>query len=62
MQQQFLMADCVICDARMNLAADLSTSEVISCPDCKSGLVVEGISNHKVNLSKAPDVEEDWGE
>lgn len=58
----YLMADCVVCDAELRLALDLQASEVVSCPDCKSGLVVEKMNGKKVSLSKAPEVEEDWGE
>lgn len=57
-----MSADCTICDAHMQLSADLCESEVVACPECKSNLVVDKIVGSTVNLSQAPAVEEDWGE
>jgi len=53
---------CIICDADVSFPKDVEESEVITCSDCKSRLVVEKIDRKKVILAKAPDVEEDWGE
>lgn len=53
---------CPICDAEITLPADTVESEVVSCTDCKSRLVVESVEKQKASLTKAPDVEEDWGE
>ena len=53
---------CPICDAEITLNSDTHVSEVVSCSDCKSRLVVEALDNQKATLIKAPDVEEDWGE
>ena len=56
------VAVCPICDAQVSLAQDVEESEIITCPDCHSRLVVEKVKGSKVSLSKAPEVEEDWGE
>ena len=53
---------CPVCDAQVALNSDTQVSEVISCPDCKSKLVVEKLDKQKSVLAKAPKVEEDWGE
>lgn len=53
---------CPVCDAKVNLNFDVHVSEVISCFECKSRLVVETIDKENAALAKAPDVEEDWGE
>jgi len=53
---------CPICDAQINIGSDLEESEIINCPDCRSRLVVEQITNGQVTLGQAPEVEEDWGE
>ena len=53
---------CIVCDATVSIPGDAQESEVITCSDCKSRLVVEKIDGKKVILGKAPDVEEDWGE
>lgn len=57
-----MSADCTVCDAHMQLAVDLCESEVVTCGECKSNLVVDKIVGSTVNLSQAPAVEEDWGE
>lgn len=53
---------CPICDAQVTLPSDTEESEVITCGDCKSRLVVEKISQRAATLIQAPEVEEDWGE
>lgn len=53
---------CPICDAGVTLLGDTEESEIISCSDCKSRLVVQKISKGKATLGKAPVIEEDWGE
>lgn len=53
---------CSICDGEVKLKGDVHISEVVLCPDCKSRLVVESINKERATLSKAPEVEEDWGE
>ncbi len=55
-------AHCPICDVVISLPNGTEVSEVISCSDCKSKLVVESISGNQATLIQAPKVEEDWGE
>ena len=59
-----ISANCPVCDAIVTLNSDVETTEVVSCSECKSKLVVESLDEKKQNatLAKAPDVEEDWGE
>ncbi len=59
-----ISATCPVCDAQVPLSADVETTEVVSCPECKVRLVVGDIDKQKQNatLAKAPNVEEDWGE
>lgn len=52
---------CPICDASVNLSSDAEISEILSCCDCQSSLVVEALGNEPV-LGVAPAIEEDWGE
>lgn len=59
---QLFSSECVVCDADVKLPQDTQVSEVISCVECKTGLVVENINDKTIRLSKAPAVEEDWGE
>lgn len=55
-------SNCPICDARVSLAANTEVSEIVSCTDCQSRLVVAGVSGGSAILQQAPAVEEDWGE
>lgn len=57
-----LTSQCVVCDADVKLPKDVQISEVVSCSECKTSLVVDKINDLKIALSKAPQVEEDWGE
>jgi lysine biosynthesis protein LysW len=57
-----MSAQCSICDAPVELQEGVEVSEVVTCADCGSRLVVESITNHQVLLAQAPAIEEDWGE
>jgi len=54
-------ASCPVCSAQVNLADDVEESEVVTCPDCQTSLVVEQVSPQP-SLVEAPQVDEDWGE
>lgn len=53
---------CITCDAVLTFPDNTEESEIISCNDCKSRLVIEKINKQQVTLQEAPVVEEDWGE
>ena len=53
---------CTICDATVGATDNVEVSEILICPDCKSRLVVQGVTNNQLTLSEAPAVEEDWGQ
>ena len=57
-----LKANCPICDAQITLPRNTEESEIISCSDCHTSLVVATIKNGNVTLQEAPKVEEDWGQ
>jgi lysine biosynthesis protein LysW len=59
-----IQSNCPVCDGTVTLNSDVEATEVVSCSECKSRLVVESIDKEKktATLAKAPDVEEDWGE
>lgn len=57
-----LKSPCPTCDAEVSLETGVEESEIISCLDCQSRLVVEKIEKTGVILNTAPEVEEDWGE
>lgn len=53
---------CPVCDAKISAPADAEESEIISCNDCDSRLVVAEINKNLIKLEKAPEIEEDWGQ
>jgi alpha-aminoadipate/glutamate carrier protein LysW len=53
-------ANCPECEAEIRLPQGTMVNELISCPDC--GAELEVLNLDPVELGKAPEVEEDWGE
>lgn len=53
---------CPVCEGELKANKDVQISEILSCPDCNSLLVVDYIEDHTINLKKAPQIEEDWGQ
>lgn len=53
---------CPVCDAQVLIADGTEVTELVSCPDCSTSLVVESIVDDEVTLAVAPEIEEDWGE
>ena len=54
------MAQCLECEAELELAPDVEEGEIVVCPDC--GVELEVVGLNPVTLELAPEVEEDWGE
>lgn len=54
------IANCPVCDAAVNLPADLLLGEIVPCDDC--GAELEVTSLDPLALGEAPEVQEDWGE
>jgi lysine biosynthesis protein LysW len=57
-----LKTNCPICDAPVTLPANSEESEIISCPDCHTRLVIADLKGSAATLQEAPKVEEDWGQ
>jgi alpha-aminoadipate carrier protein LysW len=55
-----MKAECPVCSALIELAADTVQGELIECPDC--GTELEIISINPPKVKEAPQEEEDWGE
>ena len=51
---------CPLCDARIQLEADVLPGELVECPEC--AMELEVVSAHPLRLAEAPQEEEDWGE
>ena len=57
-----LAGSCPICDASVMPEEDIEESEILTCPDCHSMLVVDHVDSDSFDLTQAPEIEEDWGE
>ncbi|MEI6532579.1 MAG: lysine biosynthesis protein LysW [Candidatus Roizmanbacteria bacterium] len=57
-----LQATCPVCDVTNVISTSVEVSEIITCTDCNTRLVVDAIGPQGVTVSEAPAVEEDWGE
>lgn len=53
---------CPVCDAAVAVPQGSVVSEVMSCPDCGTRLVIQKIEGANAVLGEAPAVEEDWGQ
>lgn len=54
------MAECPVCGAELQLAADSVQGELLSCEECGSELEI--LELKPPSLGEAPAAEEDWGE
>ncbi len=54
------MAECPVCGAEVEKAADAVLGELLECSDCGTELEVTNLDPFKVE--EAPQEEEDWGE
>ncbi len=57
-----LTGNCPICDAKVTTERDTQETEIITCIECESRIVVEAINGTKLSLEEAPVIEEDWGQ
>jgi alpha-aminoadipate carrier protein LysW len=55
-----MTAECVECGGALSLADDLETGEIVDCQTC--GTELEVLDTDPVELDRAPELEEDWGE
>jgi len=53
---------CPICDGTIPIQKGTEVTEILSCPECQTRVVVSQIDGTKVTLTQAPAVEEDWGQ
>jgi len=57
-----IKVNCPICEGEISLAEDTEESEIVVCPECENRVVVASITDKKIILEEAPEIEEDWGE
>lgn len=51
---------CPECHAEVAVSVEIQKGEVITCPDCGVDLEVTGID--PLEVKKAPETQEDWGQ
>jgi len=51
---------CVECSSELTIPDDVESGEILDCDTCGTELEVIGVD--PIELSKAPELEEDWGE
>ncbi|EHM10485.1 hypothetical protein TheveDRAFT_1366 [Thermanaerovibrio velox DSM 12556] len=51
---------CVVCEGVVSLPEGSCVGEIVPCPDC--GVELEVLSLEPLELTEAPQVQEDWGE
>ena len=61
MKGNSMQTTCPTCDAAVVLPEGTEVSEIISCPECQTRLVVEAVGKSP-QVGVAPAIEEDWGE
>jgi alpha-aminoadipate carrier protein LysW len=54
------MGKCPVCDAEIEIAADVIAGELVICGEC--GVELELLETDPVKLAEAPSAEEDWGQ
>lgn len=52
--------ECVECGDTIPLADDIEIGEIVDCHTC--GTELEVLATEPVELDRAPELEEDWGE
>ena len=53
---------CPVCETPVPCGDDILESEILTCGDCLTSVVVESREGDRVVLAPAPTVDEDWGE
>ena len=54
--------NCLECDADLKIPNDVSIGEIISCPDCGTDFEIAKNESSNIELKRAENVGEDWGE
>ncbi|HPW16826.1 MAG TPA: hypothetical protein PLP83_00435 [Candidatus Aminicenantes bacterium] len=54
--------ECPVCAARLFRPSSVEETEMLTCDECRSALVVDRRVDGLMVLGEAPRIEEDWGE
>lgn len=58
----YLESSCLSCSDQIRIIDGTLVGEIVACTSCGQEHEVVAIQSKKVELSFAPEVEEDWGE
>jgi Zn-finger nucleic acid-binding protein len=61
-EEMSLRGNCPLCAALILRSAAVDETEILSCPECLSMLVVDRLEGNNLILGEAPEIEEDWRE
>lgn len=51
---------CPDCQGKLKIKKDIEKGEVVTCPDCNTDF--EAIKINPLEITHAPEAQEDWGE
>jgi len=54
--------ECPVCAARLSRPPSIEETEILTCDECRSPLVVDRRIGRQLIFGEAPRIEEDWGE
>ncbi|SDK00491.1 alpha-aminoadipate carrier protein LysW [Halovenus aranensis] len=54
------MVDCIECGGELSLYDDIEAGEILDCSTC--GAELEVLEVDPVEVDKAPELQQDWGE
>lgn len=60
--ERLSQGNCPLCAAFILSGRKVEETEILTCPECQTMLVVDRINGKSLILSEAPEIEEEWEE
>lgn len=60
--ETIVRGECPVCAARLSRPSSIEETEILTCDECRSVLVVDRRVDGRLILGEAPRIEEDWGQ
>ncbi len=57
-----VFGECPVCAALLSRPSSIEETEILTCDECRSTLVVDRRIDGRVIFGEAPRIEEDWGQ
>ena len=54
--------ECPVCAALLSRPSSIEETEILTCDECRSALVVDRRVGARLFFGEAPRIEEDWGQ